>query len=514
MTGDSPAVQSLLDSFWSYERALVTNDAAALAGWFVDSADAIRTDPNSLLTGNADIAEFRRNRPPVPSRVVERLHVRWISDGAATLIAETRSIVGTRSTQLQIWQRSEHGWRIFIAQVSPGLDPSTTPIRDFDTSVWRVVGAPLVMGAEERSLAGLCVAVKDLYAVAGQPIGAGNPTWLREAPLETTHAAAVARLLEAGASIAGITQTDELAYGLAGENAHYGTPPNPRAPGRVSGGSTSGSAAAVAAGAADIGLGTDTAGSIRVPASYCGLHGLRTTHDLVSRDGLIGLAPSFDTVGLLARDAATLRQASVALGLTGLAPITRFLVVHELVRLADEPVQASFDAATRALAGRRGIPIESVPDLTGGNLEEWFAAFRTMQGVEAWQLHGDWVEAHPDSLGPAVQARFDAARTISPAARSMARQVIAKARETVRSAIPPGTALLLPTTSGTAPLCGLHPADMETVRAATLRLTIIGSLAGLPTLSAPLLDRGPYPVGLSLIGAPSTDLDLIDLVSP
>jgi amidase len=383
-----------------------------------------------------------------------------------------------------------------------------------DSRVWRVVGAPLVTGADEGPLAGLLVAVKDLYAVKGQPIGAGNPTWLGEAPLETAHAAAVARLLEAGAAVAGITQTDELAYGLAGENAHYGTPPNPRAPGRVSGGSTSGSAAAVAAGAADIGLGTDTAGSIRVPASYCGLHGLRTTHDLVSREGLIGLAPSFDAVGLLTRDAATLRQASVTLGLTGLTPIRRLLVVHELVRFADEPVRASFDAATRALAGRRGLPIDSVPILTGGDPEEWLVAFRTLQDAEAWQIHGDWVEAHPGALGPAVQARFDAARTVSPAARSTASAVLARARETVRSAIPPGTALLLPTTSGPAPRRGLDPADMDAVRAATLRLTIIGSLAGLPTVSAPLLDRGPYPVGLSLIGAAGTDLDLIDLVSP
>ncbi|ONH22588.1 AtzH-like domain-containing protein [Pseudofrankia asymbiotica] len=514
MTGDSQAEQRLLASFWAYERALVANDAAALAGWFADSADAIRADPKSLLAGNGDIAEFRRNRPPVPSRVVERLHLRWISEDTATLIAETRSITGARSTQLQIWRQGADGWRILIAQVSPGLDPSVTTIRARDTSVWRAVGAPLVPGTRDRLLAGLRVAVKDLYAVAGQPVGAGNPTWLSEASPETTHAAAVARLLDAGASVVGITQTDELASGLAGENAHYGTPPNPRVPGRVPGGSTSGSAAAVAACAADIGLGTDTAGSIRAPASYCGLYGLRTTHDLVSREGMIGLAPSFDTVGLLTRDAATLRQAAVALGLTGLAPITRLLVVDELERLADEPVRMSFDAATRALGGRRGLPVESEPTLTGGDLDEWFAAFRTVQGAEAWQLHGDWIEAHPGTLGPAVQARFDAARALTPAARSTASEVIAKARQTVRSAIPPGTALLLPTTSGPAPLVGLDPADMEAVRAATLRLTIISSLAGLPAVSAPLLDRGSHPVGLSLVGAPGTDLDLIDVVSP
>jgi Asp-tRNA(Asn)/Glu-tRNA(Gln) amidotransferase A subunit family amidase len=180
-----------------------------------------------------------------------------------------------------------------------------------DESIWREYGTPLLrplgsgpLGGEP--LNGRTAAVKDLFAVAGFPTGAGNPRWLAQARLEPRDAWAVRALRLAGAAIAGIAQTDELAFSLSGTNAHYGTPPNPAAPGLVTGGSSSGPAAAVAAGQADIGLGTDTAGSIRVPAAVCGLFGLRPTYGAVPADGVLPLAPSFDTVGWLTADAALL----------------------------------------------------------------------------------------------------------------------------------------------------------------------------------------------------------------
>src|SRR5690606_37246293 len=162
-------------------------------------------------------------------------------------------------------------------------------------------------------LAGLRLAVKDLFDVAGMPTGAGNPRWLETHEAPDADAEAVARLRAAGASLVGKTITDELAWSLNGSNAHYGTPDNPAAPGRLPGGSSSGSASAVASGLADIGLGTDTGGSIRVPASYCGLFGLRPTHGRVPLEGAVPLAASFDTAGVFTRDAATLRKASETL---------------------------------------------------------------------------------------------------------------------------------------------------------------------------------------------------------
>lgn len=172
-----------------------------------------------------------------------------------------------------------------------------------DTAVWRERGNPLVAGSGSGPLHGVRLAVKDVHAVAGHRLGAGNPAWLAEAEPQRAHSWAVGALLAAGADVTGIARTDEFAYSLNGTNAHYGTPPNPAAPGRVPGGSSGGPAAAVALGQADAGLGSDTAGSIRVPASYCGLHGLRPTHGAVPATGMLPLAPSFDTVAWLARDA-------------------------------------------------------------------------------------------------------------------------------------------------------------------------------------------------------------------
>jgi hypothetical protein len=159
-------------------------------------------------------------------------------------------------------------------------------------------------GAPDGPLRGLTFAVKDVFDIAGHRTGNGNPLWLETHPPATRTASAVERLLAAGAKMVGKTHTDELAYSLNGENVHYGTPINPRAPGRIPGGSSSGSAVAVAGSLVDFALGSDCGGSVRLPASYCGIYGIRTTHGLVPADGVVDLAKSFDTVGWFARDAA------------------------------------------------------------------------------------------------------------------------------------------------------------------------------------------------------------------
>src|SRR5262252_4073731 len=167
-----------------------------------------------------------------------------------------------------------------------------------------------IEGRPDGPLAGLTFAAKDLFDVAGHPTGGGNPDWAAHNPVPTRHAWAVARLLEAGATLIGKTITDEVSLGIVGENAFYGTPVNPRAPGRVPGGSSSGSAAAVAGGRCDTALGTDTGGSVRVPASFCGLYGIRPTHGRLPLDGMMPQAPSSDTTGWFARDTGTFARVS------------------------------------------------------------------------------------------------------------------------------------------------------------------------------------------------------------
>src|SRR6516165_2935265 len=185
-----------------------------------------------------------------------------------------------------------------------------------------------IEGKPDGPLSGLTFAAKDLFDVAGHPTGGGNPDWTAWNPVPTRHAWAVARLLDAGATLIGKTITDEVSLGIAGENAFYGTPINPRAPGRVPGGSSSGSAAAVAGGLCDTALGTDTGGSVRVPASFCGLYGIRPTHARIPVTGMLPQAPSSDTTGWFARNAGIFaRVSAVMLGEDIPAVLPRRLIV-------------------------------------------------------------------------------------------------------------------------------------------------------------------------------------------
>src|SRR5215471_16168140 len=187
------------------------------------------------------------------------------------------------------------------------MHPSTAPF---------VPGPQIrIEGRSNGPLAGLTFAAKDLFDVAGQPTGGGNHDWARWHPVPVKHAWAVQRLLDSGATLIGKTITDEVSLGILGENAFDGTPLNPRAPHRVPGGSSSGSASAVASGICDTALGTDTGGSVRVPASFCGLYGIRPTHGRLPVTGMMPQAPSSDTTGWLARDVGTFAKvASVMLG--------------------------------------------------------------------------------------------------------------------------------------------------------------------------------------------------------
>ena len=379
-----------------------------------------------------------------------------------------------------------------------------------DPAVWRVTGSPLVAGEPGGPLAGVRVAVKDLFAMRGHRIGAGVPRYLADAEAEDRTAPAVSALLAAGADVVGIAQTDEFAYSIAGANPHSGTPPNAPVPGALPGGSSSGPASAVALREADVGLATDTGGSIRVPASYQGLWGLRTTHGRVPRDGLLALAPSFDTVGWLTRDAATLAAAwsatrPVAVG-EDVAVAPALAVDAAVLGRLDEPVAAALRSAVDRLAAA-GRPVEQV-DL--GDLDRLAAAFRTVQAFEAWQVHGPWLLAHPDAVSGAVEERFRIAQAVSEAEADAARSALAAAADRLRALLEQRT-LLLPAAGTPAPSRAATASEIDRVRAATMRLTCVAGAAGAPGLSAPLLAVGGAPLGLGLVGRPGADAALIGL---
>lgn len=507
----------LLDAVRRYEQALARNDVPALDALFAPGAGTIRSADGATLVGHDAIAEFRRARASAPVRSMRQLHVRPLGQDAAVVVVEALRDDGGTTAQTQVWQRGEAGWQVTSAHVSSTRPPEPpAPLTPEEhAAVWRVTDVD-VPDAEtpgpDAPLAGRRLAVKDLFAVAGQRVGAGTPDWLASAPVETRTAPPVRALLEAGCTFTGIAHTDELAYSVIGANVHHGTPPNRAAPGRVSGGSTSGPAAAVAAGVADVALGTDTAGSVRVPASWCGLHGLRTTHDAVTREGLVGLAPSFDTVGVLTRTADELAAAADVLLPAGPdAPAERLVLWPALLDLVGDAVRTATVAGARALALRAGVPLRTAAGVGPDDLEAWFTAFRTVQAAEAWREHGAFSERA--RLGADVAARFRTARDVTDAQERDAREVLAAARARLRGELADGTVLVLPATADVAPRRDATASELESTRAATLRLTCLASLGGLPALSLPLAHVGGWPLGVCVVGAPGTDRTLLRLAT-
>lgn len=391
----------------------------------------------------------------------------------------------------------------------------------YDTSVWRALGDPLLEPTGSGPLDGRTLAVKDLFAVAGHPVGGGVPDLRREAAPAEETASAVGALLDAGAAVRGIATTDQLAYSIAGRNPFYGAPPNPAVPGALPGGSSSGPASAVALGAADVGVATDTAGSIRVPASYQGLWGLRTTHGLVSTDGVLPLAPSFDTVGWLTRDGATL--AATAAVLPG-PPLTRprdaapvggaweeppaVVVAPAATDRAQPGVQAAFAAALGRLAAA-GVVADVAP-VRVGDVAALYESFRVLQAAEAWRSWGAWLTAHPGAVVGDVAARFAAAAAVTPQQARAARRAVRAAGHRLDEVLG-GRVLLLPSAASPAPPVDADPAHVQDVRERTLTMTALAGATGRPALSVPLLAVEGAPVGLCLVGPRRSDLALVEL---
>ena len=249
---------------------------------------------------------------------------------------------------------------------------------------------------QEGPLNGLTFSVKDIFDVAGSRTGFGQPAWLESHPPAASTAPAVASLLGAGARLVGRTICDELTYSLTGENVHYGTPMNPRCPDRLPGGSSSGASSAVAGGLCDVGLGSDCAGSTRIPASYCGIYGMRPTHGRIPVDGVCPFAPSFDTVGWMAREAGVLaRTGNILLagtadaGLPG--SVTTIIVARDAFQLAGPSVERSLAASVARLCDAVGQSREITVSDEG--LERWAECFTTIQAFEIWRSLGDWVRA-------------------------------------------------------------------------------------------------------------------------
>lgn len=367
-----------------------------------------------------------------------------------------------------------------------------------------------VAGSGRGPLAGLTFGVKDIYDIAGHKTGFGSPDWLATHAPATSTAPVVAGLLAAGADMLGKTQTDELTYSLNGENAHYGTPVNVNAPGRIPGGSSSGSAAAVAGKLVDFALGSDTGGSVRAPASFCGIYGMRPTHGRIPLAGACALAKSFDTAGWFARDAVLLeRVGQVLLGAERPPAPGELLLAQDALALLDTEAVAAVQPALARITAAIGAPLPVTVSAEG--LPQWFQAFRVLQGAEIHAQLGDWMAKAKPRLGPGVRERMAWVSTITADEVVRAQAVRDAVRLRMDDLLADNAVLVLPTVSDIAPLLNTPAAELDDFRARAMSLLCIAGLAGLPQLSLPLATLRGCPLGLSLVAARGNDALLLAL---
>jgi len=401
-----------------------------------------------------------------------------------------------------------------------------------------------VANAQSGPLAGLTLAVKDIFDVAGYPSGWGNPVWLAQAPIAAASNSAIQAMLDSGAAFVGKTQTEELAFSMIGQNVHFPHPVNPAAPGRVTGGSSSGSAAAVAGGLADIASGSDTGGSIRAPASFCGLVGLRMTHGAIPLDHTMPLAPSFDTFGWFARDMETYRKvARVLLGpdaphpyplpvkdgergtptLTPPSPrlsrgegkgegqfsLTRPLALPVLDTLVVSACASEYRRMRDHLADIVGQPVNTPAPLF--SLDDLYWMIRRLQGREAWESHGQWIESGDRKLGKATYDRFAFGKGVSAA--DVAADTASRGQfcTWLGDVLGDDGFIVMPTVTDIAPRSDATAEDFATFREASIRLLCWSGLSGFPQLTLPLGAVEGAPFGISLLGPAGSDLALLEL---
>ena len=365
-------------------------------------------------------------------------------------------------------------------------------------------------GTPEGPLAGINFVAKDLFNVIGHRTSIGSPDFHRHSIPSQENAEAISKLLSAGANLVGMTICDEFFYSLTGANEHYGTPINCRAPGRLPGGSSSGSAAAVAAGLADVSLGADTGGSVRIPASFCGLWGIRPTFGRVSLKGARAMAPSFDTVGWFANDVLMLsRLAQVLLkDKHQKTKIKRIMIGKDAIARADAAVD-------KAMIGWIEWHLTDSEEVTVSSegLDPWWDVFRVIQAGEVKSTNLPWVRTHKVKLGSGIHERFLMAESITDfelnAARKHQKQIVKHLNQLVS----PGSALVIPTAPCVAPLLNEDATPLASFRCNTMALTCIAGLGGLPEVSMPVLTVNGCPVGVSLIGTPGSDEQLIELAA-
>ncbi len=364
-------------------------------------------------------------------------------------------------------------------------------------------------------LDGTAFAVKDLFAIKGRVCGFGSPDWQASHAQDSQNAPVIDQLRSAGASLEYVTVSDELALSLDGLNTHYPLPINRQSPDRICGGSSSGSASACAHELVDFALGTDTAGSVRVPAAYCGLFGLRPTHGAISLEGVLPLGPSFDTVGVMARDASMLERVTGVLlpeaqSDTGLQDT--LFVDNQMLSLLDQ----SLGLRCEETINRFGQHFNKVKrDDFNFDLAAYASHYAVMRGYESWQAHGRWWQEYSPNLLTGTRERFVAGAKVTQAEYEQSLKAYKLVRQKMRHFFVSGGVIFAPTVWTYAPLLTASDQELASNRRRNILLTALSFFAGLPQLTIPVKiesDSGcPATFGFSLIGNYDSDLALTKL---
>jgi amidase len=369
-------------------------------------------------------------------------------------------------------------------------------------------------GAGDGPLAGLTFAAKDIFEIAGRVPCCGNPDWLTTHDVPTKTAPVVQMLLDAGATLVGTTITTELVMGLTGENEHYGTPINVAAPGRVPGGSSAGSAAAVAAGLVDFALGSDTGGSVRTPASFCGIFGFRPTHGRLPMEGVMPFALSLDAVGWFARDGALLERAGRVLLSTPknhVAPKpTKLLVATDALDVVDPEIRSALMPQVERLAAKIGSS-ENVQMADGEDLENWSKTIAVFREREGWDTHRDWIERFHPRLQEQNLMRMKLGQNVTDDDVARAKVKRDAIRKRMESLLGGGAVLAVPAGPGVAPPRATGNEATWRLVGKNGRINSVSPLVGLPQVSLPLAKVDGLPMGVGLMAWRGNDEMLLEI---
>ena len=361
------------------------------------------------------------------------------------------------------------------------------------------------------NLKNLKFVLKDMCDIKNIKTSCGNPDFYKACEPAKKHAEFLSNILSEGAILEGITICDEFFYSVIGENSHYGTPKNLNAPNCVPGGSSSGSAAALTTDLFDFSIGSDTGGSVRVPASFCGLLGIRPTHGRIKSNGVYPMAPSFDTIGWFSNNIKTFQKiGEVLLDKNENENITfnQFVIAEDLLELVDTDIKNQFDSYYKELH-----PNIKHRRLSKFSKSEIADNFRILQAGEIKEHVIPWIEKNKPKISLEINSRIEMASEILPleidAAKTFRQEIISE----INNSLPEGDIAIFPTTPFSAPKCGQSDQDLGSDRKKIMEMTSIAGMTSRPQISIPKFKGKTGPVGISILGWQNSDEILLNKLS-